>query len=114
MSQLETTLDTIRAAFSANTSSETQRQGITALELLLSSLRGAQSAAESPEDTSATAEPQKPAAGADRVPTAKPSVTPDLLDGVIGFLKSQMDADDRAAVDQTASESGFSVPFINF
>ena len=114
MSQLETTLDTIRAAFSGAASSETQRQGIAALELLLSSLRGAQSATESPEDTSATAEPPKPAAGTERIPTAKPSVTPDLLDGVIGFLKSQMEADDRAAVDQTASESGFSVPFINF
>jgi len=114
MSQLETTLDTIRAAFSGAASTETQSQGITALELLLSSLRGAQSATESPEGTSATAQPQKPAAGAEPIPTAKPPATPDLLDGVIGFLKSQMDADDRAVVDQTASESGFAVPFINF
>ena len=98
MSQLETTLDTIRAAFSGAASAETQSQGIAALELLLSSLRGAQSAA----------------AGAETASTAKPSTSPDLLDGVIGFLKSQMDADDRAAADQTASESGFSVPFINF
>jgi len=40
-----------------------------------------------------------------------PPMTPDMLDFVVGFLKSKLDDEDRAAVESEAPP--FSVPFIN-
>lgn len=114
MSQLETTLNTIRAAFAENALPETQSQGIAALELLLSALQGAQTGPESPPPEPSIPETPKPAQSGPAASPAKPAPSPDLLDGVIGFLKSQLDAEDRAEIEQTSVETGFSVPFINF
>ena len=114
MSQLETTLNTIRAAFAENAAAETQSQGSAALELLLSALQGAQAGPESPPPEPSIPETPKAAQSGAGAPPAKPAPPPDLLDGVIGFLKSQLDAEDRAEIDETSAETGFSVPFINF
>ena len=76
------------------------------LETMLSSLQGAIGAQNTPEPEPETAQKADPA------PKPAKSPAPDLLDYVIGVLKSQLDADDRSAVDLAFGEAGFSVPFI--
>ncbi len=107
--QLDDAIEVLRAAFADGASDTTMEHGAQTLETMLASLQGARSAQGKPEPeaSDATAVP-------DTETTAAPkTATPDILDQVIHFLKAQLDEDDRAAVEQTAPNGAFSVPFIS-
>ena len=105
-SQIDDAIAVVRAAFEDGAPESTMKQGAQVLETMLSSLQGAIGAQNTPEPEPETA--QK----ADPTPKPAKSPGPDLLDYVIGVLKSQLDEDDRSTVDLASGEAGFSVPFI--
>jgi len=105
-SQIDDAIAVIRAAFEDEAPEATMKQGMQMLETMLSSLQGALGTQSAPK-----ADPETPPKE-DLPPKPAKSPAPDLLEYVIGVLKSQLDEDDRSTVDLASGEAGFSVPFI--
>ncbi len=111
---LSDAISSLQAAFSEGASAEAMKKGERVLGAMLSALRGAIGARETPptastpEYASASSAASAPSTAA---PTAKKAPKPDMLEFVVGFLKSKLDDDDRATIEAQAPP--FSVPFIS-
>ena len=104
---LDDAISSLQDAFSDGASLEAMKKGEPVLDAMLAALRGAMGAEKAPAASAeCAADAAEPAAKA-----TKPAKTPDMLDFVVGFLKSKLDDEDRAAVESEAPP--FSVPFIN-
>lgn len=105
-SQIDDAMAVIRAAFAESADETTMKHGVGVLETMLSSLQGAIGAQGAPAEPASSAKTDIPG------PNPVKAGAPDLLDYVIGVLKSKLDEDDRQAIDLSASAHGFSAPFI--